>query len=241
MIEKTRILKRRGGFTLIEVLVTIVVMAIAALGFGKLLYDAAEAMHISWQIREIEEYGNNYCVSFSKYMRNAKDVKLTIILPPSELKLTYYDPYDRNARVSAKMKEIRFMYYNKEGIPVIKENDQIKDYVMMSPFKDKPDSRDQIEFVRESFLIKERHVDPNKTLGYVSTGRGTDDDDNKGEARKAYYTLQFTAIYQRLSGIRQRAVFEKELFFKTSAYPYNGHWPHEEQKSFALHEEGTDS
>jgi prepilin-type N-terminal cleavage/methylation domain-containing protein len=208
-------LRSRKGFTLLEMTVTIVIGAMALFGFGMLMYDTAEMMHISWMLRDIEEFGHYYTNEFQEKVRSGTMVPyesygsvVTKIVPPCEAEVYYIDPTDQ--LLEAKVYE--FEYNQRAGMPVIRVDDNIVDYPYFPPAG--MDSRDEVSFDAGSFRIYE-----NEDRNLPSY-----DPAQEEKFRMSHIVMEFSIIYRRYNK-RHSGYFEKELTFSTAGYMNNENWP----------------
>jgi len=70
------IFKRDEGWTLVEAVLTIVVMAIMMLGLTIVLMAFREHLDRSWSVRVMDQYGNDVIEQLSHQLRNAVDVEV---------------------------------------------------------------------------------------------------------------------------------------------------------------------
>lgn len=193
---------------MIEVVVSIIIASTAVLGLGYFFIEAAESMRISWQIRDMEEYGYYYTDQFREKVRNGYRAELVRMNPPSELKIYYTDPFD----VYQKESEYQFEYDNRSRIPVIRRDGVVLEYPNFPP--PSPSGRDEIYIDSRSFKIYEDDrsapagIQPSTYNGFRST----------------YYNIEFTMYYRRYPAVSVRGIYEKELQFSTGAYIGNSKW-----------------
>lgn len=74
MRKKTPTLARDGGWTLVEALLSIVVMSIMILGLSIVLMAFREQLDRSWSIRVMDQYGNDVIERLTHQLRNATEV-----------------------------------------------------------------------------------------------------------------------------------------------------------------------
>lgn len=197
--------RHRKAFTLIEVLVTIIISAMLISGFGYLLYDTAEQMHIQWQLREAEEFGYYYVNEFSNKMRSGWDVDITRVTEPCEAEVTYVYPEDADARPH----RFEFEYDVRAGMPQIRIDDVVQVYPYWDPQQLGP--RDEIFIDPEAF--------------YISNARGTGDYAPQSERfDRAFIQISFEILYRHYSAIPGRQPYEQVLTFKGTAYVTNENW-----------------
>jgi prepilin-type N-terminal cleavage/methylation domain-containing protein len=71
-----RPLLKQGGFTIIEVLVTVLLLSLLLVGFRYTLLAYAEQINRSWAERYLEQYGNSIVEYIARNIVNAKDIQL---------------------------------------------------------------------------------------------------------------------------------------------------------------------
>jgi|GEM_PF-1787819 len=208
-------LRSRKGFTLLEMAVTIVIASTALFGFGMLMYDTAEMMHISWVLREIEEFGHYYTNEFQEKLRSGTMVPLTSYdsivtrtIPPCEAEVYYIDPTDP----LLEPKVYEFEFNQRAGMPIIRIDDLIQTYPYYPP--NGLDGRDEVSFDSGTFLIYE-----NKDDNLPSYDPALEE-----KFRRSHVVMQFSIIYKRYNR-RNTGFYEKELTFSTAGYLNNENWP----------------
>lgn len=198
------------GFTLLEVITVLVITAGVFLGFVIMLYDMSEQMHISWQLRDIEEFGHWYVNEFIEKMRNGTGHEITHITPPSEAHVTWMEPRYYALPGSQRVdEEWEFEFDQTAGLPIIRIDNQ-KFFYEYWPPRD-PNPRDTYFVDPESFVIEPTQLH------------------RLGEDQRAFtdyfLTIRFSITYQHESSIPGRGVYEKKLDFEGSAYIINERWP----------------
>jgi prepilin-type N-terminal cleavage/methylation domain-containing protein len=201
--------KKRLGFTLLEVITVLVISAGLFLGFIILLIDVTEQMHISWQVREAEEWGNWYVNEFVDKMRNGEDVQWTRQTTPGEAEVVFFTPHEYSLPESQRVPKLyEFEYDRDSGFPHIRIDDQ--------PYQN-PFFPPQIVDEDDYFW-----VDPESFEIFVSNRGGIDQDD-VDFFQPFYMTIRFKITYQHTSIIN--ALFEKQIPFEGSAFVFNDRWP----------------
>ncbi len=204
--------KKRLGFTFIEVLTVIVISAGLFLGFIVLLVDVTEQMHISWQLREAEDWGNWYVNTFVDKLRNGYDVDLTRVTPPCEAEVKYISPYDYSLPdLQRDIDTYEFEYDFDTGFPVLRINERQTQYEFFPP--------------REQDLEDEFYVDPESFE--IRVVRRDDLQEGYVERFTPYYMeIEFQLMYRRYTGrLFGGNVYEKVLTFQGAAYVANDKWP----------------
>ncbi len=85
---------RDGGWTLIEAILSIVIMSIMVLGLTIVLMAFKEHLDRSWAIRVMDQYGNDVVEELTHELRNAVDVSVRNgIGDTHEITIHYLDPY----------------------------------------------------------------------------------------------------------------------------------------------------
>ncbi|MBS1261367.1 MAG: hypothetical protein MAG453_00688 [Calditrichaeota bacterium] len=202
---------RRRGFTFIEVLTVIVIMAAVFVGFVITLYDVAEQMHISWQLRDAEEFGNWYVNKFIEKMRNGVEPVITHVTAPSEAEVTYMDPDQYYLPSISRVPErYEFEYDSERNLPAIRIDDQKFRYPYFPP-----EQQDE----RDTFIV------PSETFKIYPSTQGELPESQVDTFRPYFLTIEFELVYRRQSSIPGVGVYEKVLPFTGSAYLYNEKWP----------------
>ncbi len=217
--------RHRKGTTLLEVLVVISIASSVAMGFGFLLYEISEQMHMEQQMLNATSFGHYYVHHFTDKVRNGwtpgylKDYGtntiITRVTPPSEAIINYIDPTDEHHYV----KEWEFEYNFRQEMPVIRINDEIQMYPMDAEFSHYPprtaDNRDSFTIPSDSFLISK-----------VNRSDAQDLLPDTSKVRMSYFTIEFDIIYQRMSPqLLSRGTFVKTMHFSGGAYINNDNWP----------------
>jgi prepilin-type N-terminal cleavage/methylation domain-containing protein len=202
--------KKRPGFTLLEVLTVIVISAGMFLGFIILLVDVAEQMHISWQVREAEEWGNWYVNEFVDKMRNGTEVDLIRITTPGEAEVTYYTSKDYGLPESLRVPKVYEFEYNYDtGFPQIRIDDVPYHNQFFPP---------EVVGVDDFYW-----VDPESFEITISERGGIEDDEDILFFDPHYMTIRFDLVYEHTS--ITHALYSKRLSFEGSAFVFNDRWP----------------
>ncbi len=94
MRKKKSALVREGGWTLVEALLSVVVMAIMILGLTVVLMAFREQLDRSWSIRAMDQYGNDVIEQLTHKLRNATDVDVRGgVGLTSKIDIKFLDPY----------------------------------------------------------------------------------------------------------------------------------------------------
>ncbi len=202
--------KKRLGFTLIEVVTVITISAGLFLGFIILLVDVAEQMHISWQLREAEEWGNWYVNEFVDKMRNGVDVQWTRMTTPGEAEVTYFTSDDYGLPESLRVPKVYEFEYNYDtGFPQIRIDNVPHQNEFFPP---------EIVGVDDYYW-----VDPESFEIFTSVRGGIIDDDYVDFFNPHYMTIKFDLVYEHTSIIR--SLYSKRISFQGSAFVFNDRWP----------------
>jgi hypothetical protein len=212
--------RRRRGTTLLEVMVVTLIASTVAMGFGFLMYEVSEQIHMEQQILDVSEFGHYYMHHFSEKVRNGwtpgylknygTGTIITRVTPPSEAIVRYIDPSD----VQNLVEEWEFEYSTRSESPVIRINDIIQEYPYYPPIT--ADSRDSFTIPSSSFLISRVN----------RRDRFTNELDDSVKVFKSYFTIEFDIIYERFSNhYLPRGTFTKSLHFSGGAYLNNDNWP----------------
>lgn len=87
-------LARDEGWTLVEAILTIVVMSIMVLGLSIVLMAFKEHLDRSWSIRVMDQYGNDVIEKLTHDLRNAVDVKVRNDRGNTQrIDIKFLDPY----------------------------------------------------------------------------------------------------------------------------------------------------
>ncbi|NQT33577.1 type II secretion system protein [bacterium] len=93
MIGNRKGLSRDGGFTFIEVTLTIVIVSIMVLGLTIILLAFREHLDRSWSVRVMDQYGNDVIERLTHELRNAVDVSIRSgIGNTHEINISYLEP-----------------------------------------------------------------------------------------------------------------------------------------------------
>ncbi|MBC8276747.1 MAG: type II secretion system protein, partial [FCB group bacterium] len=65
-LSLNRLSRRQSGFTLIETLVVVTLMALVLVGFRYTLTSFWETINRSWTVRAVEQYGNSVVESIAR-------------------------------------------------------------------------------------------------------------------------------------------------------------------------------
>jgi len=85
---------REGGWTLVEALLSIVVMSIMILGLSIVLMAFRGQLDRSWSVRVMDQYGNDVIEQLSHKLRNAVDVDVRRgTANTSKIDIQFLDPY----------------------------------------------------------------------------------------------------------------------------------------------------
>lgn len=204
--------RHRPGFTLIEILTTVTIMAAVFLGFTVLMYDMAEQMHMSWQMRDAEEYGAWYVSQFIDKVRNGFEPRITRVTTPCEMEVDFTDDSQWDLASGVRDSDVwEFEYSFQTGMPQIRIDDQILEYDFFPPDQDAMDPRDEFWVDPESFIIEPY--------------QGNDLPQDEQEFREDYLTIYFEITYRRQSSIPGRGLYERIIPVTGAAYVINDNWP----------------
>lgn len=207
---KKLMLKQRAGMLLIEVVVTIIIASTVMLGFGFFFVEATEQMRISWQLRDMEEFGYYYTSEFREKVRNGRNLKVIRETAPCEISVEYQDPFDRLKL----WKTYTFEFDRRARIPVIRRDGRVLDYPNFPP--PSPSGRDEVFVDPSSFEILQYDDEaPPDVLPDVFDK----------VYRPWVYNLRFTMYYRRYPALLSRGIYEKSLPFSSRAYMVNPNWP----------------
>ena len=96
MHSRRQILRSDGGWTLIEAVLTIVIMAIMVLGLTIVLLAFKEHLDRSWAIRTMDQYGNDVVEKLTHDLRNAMDVTVRHETSRTDrITVEYLDPWKK--------------------------------------------------------------------------------------------------------------------------------------------------
>jgi hypothetical protein len=196
---------REGGWTLIEAILSIVIMSIMVLGMTIVLMAFREHLDKSWAIRVMDQYGNDVLEKLTHELRNAVDVQVrNSVGKTDEIIIEYPDPsyLDRTYfhRWKADLRNTRILVDNR---PL---------YDMFPP---------RALGRGEFYQILRFTLDP-----YGQSGREIDetrDSQSRGKAfLNATYDITFTLQYKRdaIMGVRKWP-FEFEKTYTNRVYIKN--------------------
>lgn len=77
-LSLNRLSRRQSGFTLIETLVVVTLMALVLVGFRYTLTSFWETINRSWTVRAVEQYGNSVVEYIARNTINAKKIDLAV-------------------------------------------------------------------------------------------------------------------------------------------------------------------